>query len=327
MKYRIVRVDKAIFIKKDTTFSNTIFLVKSKVGIACAYCNVYFENCKIVFYRCKKAQYCLFASNSNVKIKNCYFQNARIAIKIKNSTLTMHQSIVSYAKENALNAMVSRVNIKDCNIFANGENQYFLSAQLYLENTIITIKQSKISRCIDAIGLYAKDSIINLSNVDLFLNKANAIIIEHSKFSIKKSKIFDNTIFYPDSSVIYIENSKGSFKDCLINKSHSFSLYITKQSKVKILNSFIFDNYKGILVDRDSLVTIYKSRIFRNAIFLEESQISLIASKINIVSSKIFNGYKCISAQKISYIFSKNSQFSAIKEPVSLFELSRFTQK
>lgn len=325
MRQRIVWVNKLIFVTEDTTFSNTIFLVKASVGIACANCNVYFENCKIVFYRCKRALFCFFASNSNVKINNCSFQNAQVAIKLRNSNLALYNSIISYNKENAINALNSRVNIESCNIFSNGGE--ILNTQLWFEKTVGTIKQSKISRSVNAIGLYAKRSIINLDNVDLFLNQENALIIEYSKFNIKKSKIFNNAVSNQDSSAIYIEDSKGSFESCLINKSSSFAFYITKQSRVKILSSYIFDNQGGILVDRNSLLTIYKSRIFRNAIFLEEAQISLDTSKINIVNSKIFNGYKGITAQKISYIFSKDSQFSAIKDAISLFELSKFAQK
>lgn len=325
MRQRIVWINKLIFVTKDITFSNTIFLIKASAGIACANCNVYFENCKLVFYRCKKALFCFFASNSNVKINNCSFHNAQVAIKLRNSNLALYNSIISYNKENAINALNSRVNIESCNIFSNGGE--ILNAQLWFENAVGIIKQSKISRSVNAIGLYAKRSIINLDNVDLFLNQENALMIEYSKFYIKKSRIVNNAISSQDSSAIYIEDSKGTFESSLINKSSSFAFYITKQSRVKILSSYIFDNQEGILVDRNSLLTIYKSRIFRNATFLEEAQISLDTSKINIVNSKIFNGYKGITAQKISFIFSKNSQFSAIKDAISLFELSKFTQK
>jgi hypothetical protein len=326
VKLKVVRIDKALVLKEDTKFKDTIFLVRSQVGIACLGSRVILENCKIVFYRCKKASIGLFAQNANVKITNCFVQNANIALKSVNSSLIIRESKLSHNKEYAVNAVGSIVDIENCNICGNGYEIF--SAQISLENSKADILHSRITKGVNSTALFAKNSFVSLDSTEISLNDSSAIHLENCRFSIRKAKIYDNSLLNQDFSQVYIENSKGKFTESLLYAGKdSFVIYATKQSSLKVLDSFIFDNNSGILIDRYSQITIYKTRIFRNALLERQAQINADSSKIYIVSSKIFDGFQGIYAQKTSFVFLKNSDISRNRFPFCMYELSHLVEK
>ncbi|OSS41470.1 hypothetical protein DESAMIL20_1023 [Desulfurella amilsii] len=326
MKRKVVRIDKALAIKEDIKFENTIFLVRSQVGIACIGCRVIFENCKIVFYRCKKANIGLFAQNAKVKITNCFIQNANVAVRSRNSSLIIRESRLSYNKEYAVSAVGSAVDIENCDICINGFEIF--SAQISLENSKANILHSRITKGVNSTALFAKNSFISLDSTEILLNDASAIHLENCRFSIRKAKIYDNSLLNQDFSQVYIENSKGKLTESLLYAGkNSFVIYATKQSSLKVLNSFIFDNNSGILADRYSQITIYKTRIFRNALLERQAQINADSAKIYLVSSKVFDGFQGIYAQKVSFVFLKNSNISRNQFPFCMYELSHLVEK
>ncbi|MGC9168071.1 MAG: right-handed parallel beta-helix repeat-containing protein [Desulfurella sp.] len=321
MYKKIIWIKKALVLNKDEKFKNTIFLVKSKVGIVCSGCNVIFENCKILIYRCKKANIGLFAQSAKVQLKRCFVQNATVALKVVNSYLTIFDSKLSNNKEFAINALNSTLNIENCNIYSNGFE--ILSFQASFVNSRVQLVHSKIEKGINSIGLLAKNSFLSLENTSVSFNDAAAMHLENANFYIKKAEIHDNSLLNLDCSEIYIENSKGKIEGSLLYSGKgSFVIYLTKQSCLKLLNSFVFDNRQGILIDRYSQITIYKTRIYNNAILEQQAQINADSSKLYILFSKVFNGFQGIYAQKASYIFLKNSDISKNYFPLCIYELS-----
>lgn len=326
VKLKVVRIDKALVLKEDTKIQNTIFLVRSQVGFACVSCRVIFENCKILLYRSKKANIGLFAQNANVKIINCFVQNANIGLKLINSSLIIRESKFSYNKEYAVYAVGSVIDIENCNICINGFEIF--SAQISLENSKADIFHSRITKGVNSTALFAKNSFIYLDSTEVSLNDASAIHLENCKFSIRKAKIYNNSLLNQDFSQVYIENSKGKITESLLyGGKDSFVIYATKQSSLKVLDSFIFDNNSGILIDRYSQITLYKTRIFRNALRERQAQINADSSKIYIVSSKVFDGFEGIYAQKTSFVFLKNSNISRNQFPLCIHELSELVEK